>query len=94
MLHLQLHPPWLQMDSFDTFLVEHSHSLLSPVSLFLLAVRNNLLTEEVYRHLGIGWATSVLGFLSLVMLPIPWVLYKWGPQIRAASKYETNKIPS
>lgn len=41
----------------------------------------------VYEALGIGWATSLLGFLALFMLPIPWVFYKWGPSIRAKSKY-------
>ncbi|KAG9230343.1 major facilitator superfamily domain-containing protein [Amylocarpus encephaloides] len=52
-----------------------------------------LFTFAMYRKLGIGWATSILAFLSLVMLPIPWVLYKWGLQIRAASHFETNKTP-
>jgi hypothetical protein len=41
----------------------------------------------VYEGLGIGWATSLLGFLALFMLPIPWVFFKWGPTIRAKSKY-------
>ena len=43
----------------------------------------------VYEHLGIGWATSLLGFLSLLMLPIPWILFKWGPEIRKRSRYPT-----
>jgi hypothetical protein len=51
-----------------------------------------LFTIQMYEKLGIGWATSLLGFISLAMVPIPWVLYKWGPQIRAASKFETKKI--
>ncbi|KAG0648665.1 Polyamine transporter 4 [Hyphodiscus hymeniophilus] len=38
-------------------------------------------------------ATSLLGFVALAMLPIPWILYKWGPNIRAHSNFETNKIP-
>ncbi|KAH8711800.1 major facilitator superfamily domain-containing protein [Phaeosphaeriaceae sp. PMI808] len=46
-----------------------------------------LFTVQMYEALGIGWATSVLGFLALLMLPIPWVFYKWGPAIREKSKY-------
>jgi hypothetical protein len=46
----------------------------------------------MYEKLGIGWATSLLSFISLAMVPISWVLYEWGPQIRAASKFETKKI--
>jgi hypothetical protein len=43
----------------------------------------------VYEKLGTGWATSLLGFISVAMLPIPWILFKWGPQIRAKSHYPT-----
>ncbi|KND85793.1 Polyamine transporter 4 [Tolypocladium ophioglossoides CBS 100239] len=48
-----------------------------------------LFTIQMYRALGIGWATSLLGFVSLALLPIPWVLFRFGPRIRAKSKYET-----
>jgi hypothetical protein len=30
----------------------------------------------------------------LAMVPIPWVLYRWGGQIRAASHFETKQIPA
>ncbi|KAF2816742.1 MFS general substrate transporter [Mytilinidion resinicola] len=49
-----------------------------------------LFTVQMYDNLGIGWATSLLGFLAVAMLPIPWVLFKWGPQIRARSQYPTD----
>ena len=45
----------------------------------------------VYDRLGIAWATSLLGFLSLAMLPIPWILFKYGSQIRKKSKFDTIK---
>ncbi|QIW96550.1 hypothetical protein AMS68_002068 [Peltaster fructicola] len=41
----------------------------------------------LYKGVGTGWATSVLAFLSLLMSPIPWVFYVWGPTLRARSKY-------
>ena len=46
-----------------------------------------LFTLQMYENLGIAWATSTLAFLSLLMLPIPMVLYKWGPKLRARSKF-------
>ncbi|KAF2029571.1 MFS general substrate transporter [Setomelanomma holmii] len=46
-----------------------------------------LFTVQMYEALGIAWATSLLGFLALLMLPIPWVFFKWGPRIRAKSRY-------
>jgi hypothetical protein len=41
--------------------------------------------------MGVDWATSLLGFVALAMLPIPWVLYKWGSKIREKSHYDTIK---
>ncbi|MCJ1431239.1 hypothetical protein MMC27_000590 [Xylographa pallens] len=49
-----------------------------------------LFTIPMYSKLGIGWAGSLLGFISLLLLPIPWVLYKWGPYLRSKSSYETG----
>ena len=50
-----------------------------------------LFVVQMYRRLGIAWATSLFGFLSLLMLPIPWVLFKYGKQIRAKSNFDTIK---
>ncbi|KAI0125589.1 major facilitator superfamily domain-containing protein [Xylariales sp. AK1849] len=44
---------------------------------------------QMYQTLGTGWASSVLGFVSLALLPVPWVLFKYGKRIRNLSKYET-----
>jgi hypothetical protein len=43
----------------------------------------------VYTKLGINWATSLLGFISVALLPVPWVFFKYGKKIRAMSQYET-----
>lgn len=48
-----------------------------------------LFTRQMYRAIGVGWATSLLGFVTLALMPIPWVLIKYGPIIRAKSKYAT-----
>lgn len=45
----------------------------------------------MYDGLGIDWASSLLGFMSIALLPIPWVLFKYGAKIRAKSQYETIK---
>lgn len=50
-----------------------------------------LFTVQMYDKLGIAWATSVFGFISLAMLPIPWVLFKMGKRIRARSGFDTIK---
>ena len=51
-----------------------------------------LFTFQMYQRLGVGWATSLLGFISVAMLPIPWLFYKYGERIRAKSRYDTMKF--
>ena len=46
-----------------------------------------LFTVQMYKRLGIDWATSLLGFITIALLPIPWVLFKFGPKIRSRSAY-------
>ena len=51
-----------------------------------------LFTLQMYQRLGINWATSLLGFITIALMPIPWVLFKFGHSIRGRSKYDTLKI--
>lgn len=44
---------------------------------------------QMYQNLGVGWATSILGFIAVALLPVPWSLFKFGKVIRARSRYET-----
>ncbi|KAI1608728.1 MFS transporter [Exophiala viscosa] len=52
-----------------------------------------LFTVQMYRALGVAWATSLLGFVTIALLPIPWVLYKFGPRIRQRSAYAQHAQP-
>ncbi|KAH8783964.1 putative caffeine resistance protein 5 [Hyaloscypha finlandica] len=45
-----------------------------------------LFAAAMYNNLGVGWASSLLGFLSIAFIPIPFVLYIYGERIRKASK--------
>ncbi|CAK7198398.1 hypothetical protein SEUCBS139899_001059 [Sporothrix eucalyptigena] len=46
-----------------------------------------LFTIQMYEKLGINWASSLLGFISVALLPLPWLFFKFGPRIRAHSRY-------
>jgi multidrug resistance protein len=46
-----------------------------------------LFTTYMYKGLGIHWASSVPAFLSLACLPVPFILSKYGHQIRQCSKF-------
>ncbi|KAE9968780.1 hypothetical protein EG328_007271 [Venturia inaequalis] len=50
-----------------------------------------LFTVQMYKKMHIDWATTFLALMSMLMLPIPWVLFKWGARIRAKSHYDTIK---
>ncbi|KAH8885383.1 MFS general substrate transporter [Thozetella sp. PMI_491] len=43
----------------------------------------------MYHNLGVAWATSVLGFISIAMLPIPFLFYWYGSRIRS---WSTNRV--
>lgn len=65
-----------------------SASGASSLSRYLLSAAFPLFVTQMYEVLGVGWATSLLGFLSLVLAPIPWLFYYFGPRLRARSAYE------
>ncbi|KAH7139716.1 major facilitator superfamily domain-containing protein [Dactylonectria estremocensis] len=44
------------------------------------------ITARMYNQLGVMWATNMLGFIALAMIPIPWLFYFYGERIRAKSK--------
>lgn len=44
---------------------------------------------QLSTALGNGWASSLFGFLSIALLPVPWILFRYGKKIRSISNYET-----
>lgn len=40
---------------------------------------------EMYNALGLGWGNSLLGFLTLAMVPLPLIFFLFGARIRARS---------
>lgn len=37
---------------------------------------------QMYKSLGVGWGSSVLGFISIALIPIPALIYRYGKQLR------------
>ncbi|KFY30305.1 hypothetical protein V493_02003 [Pseudogymnoascus sp. VKM F-4281 (FW-2241)] len=48
-----------------------------------------LFTIPMYEALGIGYAGSVFAFVSVLLLPVPWVFFKYGKALRGRSGYDT-----
>jgi len=49
-----------------------------------------LFTRDMYSSLGTQWASSVPAFLALSMLPAPFIIYKYGAQIRQRCVYASE----
>ncbi|RDW88261.1 putative MFS multidrug transporter-2 [Coleophoma cylindrospora] len=53
----------------------------------VLAAGFPLFAAPMFHNLGIPWASSVLGFISVAMLPIPYLFYIYGPSIRKRGRF-------
>lgn len=43
-----------------------------------------------YRNLGVHWTLTILGAISALMVPVPYIFYYYGPKIRSYSRYAAN----
>ena len=50
-----------------------------------------MFATAMYNNLGVAWATSVLGFITLAMFPVPILFFIYGKKIRALSKYSPTE---
>jgi MFS family permease len=46
-----------------------------------------LFTDQMYKNIGIHWASTIPGFLTLACLPFPFVMLKYGEALRMKCKY-------
>lgn len=53
----------------------------------VLAAAFPLFTTQMYSNFGIHWASSVPAFLTVLCMPFPFVMYRYGASIRMKCKY-------
>jgi len=73
------------VDAYEIF--SASATAAASCSRSLFAVVLPFAARPMYERLGIAWACSLLGFISLVLGVIPFFFLKYGDQIRARSKF-------
>lgn len=44
--------------------------------------------QKMYKVLGLGWGNSLLGFIALAMVPVPFLFLKYGERIRTAPRFQ------
>ena len=78
----------------DTYRADFAASALAANGIlrFTFSAVFPLFTVPMYTKLGVHWAGSVFAFLSLLLLPIPWVLFNYGRALRMKSHFETSRL--
>ncbi|KAI9368963.1 polyamine transporter [Aspergillus egyptiacus] len=73
------------VDSYQTY----SASALAGVILVrnIVGAGFPLFATQMYERLGFEWASSLLGFLAILLVPIPFVFFYWGERIRLRSPW-------
>lgn len=46
---------------------------------------------QMYEKLGYHWATSLLAFLTVAMMPFPYIFFRYGKSIRGKSRFASAK---
>lgn len=71
---------------------QYAASALTFVALvrYLAAGGMTVVGIPMYRNLGNHWTLTILGIISAVAMPIPYVLFRWGPSLRKRSKWTTT----
>ncbi|KAF9765128.1 hypothetical protein IL306_002639 [Fusarium sp. DS 682] len=46
--------------------------------------------RSMYKSLGYGWGTSLLGFIAAAAVPLPFVFYKYGERIRRKNLFDVK----
>jgi hypothetical protein len=77
-----------QVYIIDCYLI-HANSALAATSFAraLMAAGFPLFATYMYRDLGVDWATSLLGFLCVAMIPFPVLFYVFGEKMRKKGKF-------
>jgi len=73
------------IDSYEAY----AASALTLVALvrYIAAGGMTVVGIPMYENLGTHWTMTVLGCISALAVPIPYVLFWYGPNIRARSKW-------
>lgn len=58
---------------------------------YLFAFIFPLFAVQMYEGLGVGWASSLLAFVSVVLMFIPFICHRYGARMRSKTKYSSGE---
>lgn len=76
------------IDSFEA----HAASALVGATFVRYVVAGGMVEVSIpmYKNLGVHWTLTVLGAISLMMAPVPFLFYRYGSTVRKHSRHATS----
>ena len=73
----------------DTYAPLYAASATSANTLLRSVIASGmpLAARPMYRNLGVGRATTILGALAAAAIPVPWIIMRYGKALRKRSKF-------
>ena len=56
----------------------------------LLAALLPLAGPAMYAKLNYGWGNSLLGFIAVAFIPVPFIFYRYGQRIRESNHFKVE----
>jgi hypothetical protein len=71
----------------------HAASALVGITFVRYIVAGGMVVASVpfYKNVGVHWVLTVLGCVSALLAPVPFVFWRFGARIRRRSRYATEK---
>lgn len=76
------------IDSYDTYAASALGFLV--FTRYLVAGGVTVAGGPIYRSIGVHYTLTILGSISGVLAPVPYLLFLYGSRIRKHSKYAVN----
>jgi MFS transporter, DHA1 family, multidrug resistance protein len=75
----------------DVYLLNANSALaINTFVRFIVAAGFPMFATHMYEAMGVDWATTLLGFLSIALIPFPLIFWRYGAKIRTWSRFAFN----
>jgi len=79
----------------DTYLMYAASALAAnTIARSAVAAAFPLFTKQMFTNMGINWACTLIGLISLLLAPIPFLFYRYGARIRGGSQFAPCVVSS
>lgn len=76
------------IDSYETF----SSSALASITTARYVVSSGMIvaTRPMYQGIGVHWSLTILASLATILIPVPWILLRYGHLVRKRSRFANS----